>query len=63
VNYAVFEKVVSVNSLKLGNMMNVEIAGKEICISNSFLNPSLSSFAVPIKDFCLDDYKDGRSVK
>jgi len=34
VNKAVFEKVVSVNNLKLGNMMNVEIAGKEICISN-----------------------------
>jgi nitrite reductase/ring-hydroxylating ferredoxin subunit len=30
----VFEKVVSVNSLKLGNMMKVEITGKGICISN-----------------------------
>ncbi|HUW48256.1 MAG TPA: Rieske 2Fe-2S domain-containing protein [Patescibacteria group bacterium] len=29
-----FEKVASVKNLKLGNMMKVEIAGKEICISN-----------------------------
>lgn len=29
-----FEKVASVNNLKLGNMMKVEIASKEICISN-----------------------------
>ena len=33
-NRAVFEKVASVNDLKLGNMMKVEIAGKQICISN-----------------------------
>ena len=33
-NYTVFEKVALANSLKLGNMMKVEIAGKEICISN-----------------------------
>jgi nitrite reductase/ring-hydroxylating ferredoxin subunit len=30
----VFEKVASVNSLRPGNMMKVEITGKEICISN-----------------------------